>query len=232
MTAEGVGALAISAAVLVLAPRRGWLTLPGTGVAGAVGAAIWAGSGAAGIWLLLFFFASSVAAGRARRAARSPAGDEPVRGPRQVLANGGVAAGAALLGAATPLASGLAGTAVAGALAAATADTWSSELGAAAAGPTRRLVSGRPVEPGATGGVSGIGLAAAVGGATAAALVAAVAGLAGETLAVAAAGVAGAVADSVTGEVLEAGRGRLGNDAVNLVATTAGALVAVALASL
>jgi uncharacterized protein (TIGR00297 family) len=52
-----------------------------------------------------------------------------------------------------------------GALAAVNADTWATELGVLAPARPRLLLSGRPVEPGTSGAVTGQGLLAAAGGA-------------------------------------------------------------------
>lgn len=246
MSAAAVGTLAAGCLVLVRAVRARWLTLRAALAATAVAGAMWVGTGAGGVALLLFFFLSSVTAGRVRGERDGEGGEDGPRGAAQVLANGGIAAAAALLGAGRLLPPELVTAAAAGALAAATADTWSSEIGAAAGGRTLRLVARRRVEPGAVGGVSTAGLLAASGGAVATALLALALGLPPETVrgatnagsgwawtvAVASAGLAGALADSVTGELLEARGGMLGNDGVNLVATAVGALVAVALVSL
>lgn len=235
MSEASIVALAAGAASLVAAAAAGWLTPAGIAAAAVVGTAVWAGDGAPGVALLLLFFVGSVAAGRVRRTARGGEDRPDRRGASQVLANGGVAAAAGLAGAAGALPPTLASAALAGALAAATADTWASELGAAAAGPTRRLLSGRRVPPGTAGGVSAAGLTAAATGALLAAAVSAwgrPASVAGWMAAVGAAGIVGALADSVAAERLEVADEGAGNHGVNLLATTTGALVAAALVSL
>ena len=55
----------------------------------------------------------------------------------------------------------------AGAFAAAAADTWGTEIGTLAGGPTRQVWSGRRVPPGTSGGVSGAGTFGALAGAAA-----------------------------------------------------------------
>ncbi|MDP9364853.1 MAG: DUF92 domain-containing protein, partial [Chloroflexota bacterium] len=55
--------------------------------------------------------------------------------------------------------------ACAGAIAAATADTWATEVGALSPTPPRLLLGDAPVPPGTSGGVTPIGTAAAVAGA-------------------------------------------------------------------
>jgi len=85
------------------------------------------------------------------------------RDAAQVLANGGIAGLCVLLwqifpGALWPW------LAFAGALAAANADTWATELGVLSKTPPRSIRTGRVVEPGDSGGVSRMGLLAATGG--------------------------------------------------------------------
>jgi len=248
-------ALAAAAATLALAWRRSWLA-PGAVIAGAVlGLALWWGAGPVGAGLLLFFFVTASVLTRVTRGRRtggrreappSPrrsstpveeglsggeAADEAAggtrRGTRQVLANGGVAAAAALLGAWGWLPG--AGAAVAGALAAATADTWASELGRWAAGPTRLVTTWERVEPGRSGGVSGAGTLAGLVGA---ALLGVVHGLLlgsppfGRALGPAlAAGAAGMGLDSLLGASAEGRIRRVDNDVVNLAGTLLGAAV-------
>lgn len=149
------------------------------------------------------------------------------RGTRQVLANGGVAAAAALLGAWGWLPG--AGAALAGALAAATADTWASELGRRAAGPTRLVTTWEPVEPGRSGGVSAAGTLAGLAGAALLGLVhgllvgsASLGGAVGGALA---AGTAGMGLDSLLGASAEGRIRWVDNDAVNLAGTLLGAAV-------
>lgn len=247
-------ALASAAVALALARRRRWLTGGGAWAATAVGAAVWGGVGPAGVGLLVLFFVSSSALSRLprRRAVRpdltggageaSPsagpgpgageggAGGRP-RSARQVLANGGVAAAAAVLpGAFAP-------AAVVGALAAATADTWSSEVGEAVGGSTRLVTTGQRVPPGTPGGLSlagsvaGLAGGAAIGGAAwMLGLAPAAEGWARLTATGLAAGASGAGLDSVLGATAEGRPGWLDNDGVNLVATAAGAAVAAGLA--
>ena len=217
-----------------------WLSPGGVAAAVAVGAAVVAGRGIGGLLLLLAFFltASLLTPGGGRRTAI------------QVAANGGVAAVAALL------AVGGAGwaRAFAGALAAAAADTWSTEIGARSPRTPRLLTTGQSVPRGTSGGVTWLGTSAGVGGAVFIAAVAALLGIVSPRAAlwVAAGGVAGGLSDSVLGATLQAryrcpacgqpgesprhtcGRAAalvggvrwLTNDTVNLVATLVGAAVA------
>ncbi len=118
-----------------------------------------------------------------------------------------------------------------GVLAEATADTVSSELGAAFGGQPYLLTTLRPVPPGTDGAISLLGTAA---GALAAAIVAAI-GMAAMSLTPreAAAGFLGGLVglffDSLLGATLER-RGWLGNDLVNFFSTCIGGVTALALA--
>ena len=169
------------------------------------------------------------------------------RDAAQVAANGGVAAACLAAWAVWPAAP-LYGAFV-GALAAAAADTWATEVGTWVGGPTRRLGVGPRVPPGTSGGVSLAGSAGALAGALSVALAATpFAGLP-VALGAAAGGLAGALADTALGATLQAryrapdgslterataggaalplaaGRRWLGNDGVNAVCTGVGAAV-------
>src|SRR6267378_259146 len=78
------------------------------------------------------------------------------RNHRQVLANGGVAALAALAGSWVPFA---------GALAVATADTWASEIGRHSRTPPRLITNGKPVPAGTDGGMTVLGTVGGIVGA-------------------------------------------------------------------
>lgn len=196
---------------------RTWLTKGGAVCAAVVGAAVWTGAGLRGFALLLVFFVTSSAltrGGGRRRAA-------------QVFANGGVAAACALL---APWHAAML-PAFAGALAAAAADTWSTEIGARSASAPRLITTWHAVPPGTDGGVTLLGSA---GGAVGAVVVAAAAVLLGlvrppAAPAVALAGAVGTALDSLLGATLQR-RSWMNNDAVNLVATVAGASLAAWLA--
>lgn len=85
----------------------------------------------------------------------------------QVLANGGLGAllalGVGVLGHESPWYPWLA-LAYFGALSAAAADTWATEIGILSSQPPRLITSGQVVAAGQSGGVSGLGLAASLGG--------------------------------------------------------------------
>lgn len=125
------------------------------------------------------------------------------RDAMQVLANGGVAGIALLVHAALP--SGILAAAYLGALAAAAADTWATEVGVMAR-RARSIVTLRPVPTGTSGGISTVGSIAALAGA---ASVGASGVLLGDPFdgmfpAACAAGFAGMLADSLLGATLQA----------------------------
>jgi uncharacterized protein (TIGR00297 family) len=218
-----------------------WLSRGGLIAACAVGAGTTWGLGWAGLALLAAFFLSgSLLSQLAER------GEGPRRTARQVLANGGVATLAALLGA---------WTAAAGAIAAAAADTWATEIGAFSPFPPRLLTSGRRVARGTSGGITALGtLGGAAGALTIAWLASVLAprGAAPGVVTLTGAGLAGMLADSLLGATLQGKyqcpacdarfeRGNtvchepvqltggwrwLDNDGVNLAATVCGAAVA------
>jgi len=182
-----------------------WLTRRGALAALAVGLAVGYGFAWRGLLLLLAFFVSG-----------SLLSEKTTRNERQVLANGGVAALAALAGS---------WAAFAGALAAATADTWASEIGRRSRTPPRLITNGTPVPAGTDGGITLLGTVGGVAGA------AFIAGLAfvfepRSLVAVAVAGVFGMFLDSLLGATLQGAFRWLDNDAVNLAATLGGAAVA------
>jgi uncharacterized protein (TIGR00297 family) len=120
--------------------------------------------------LLLAFFLSSVALSRAGKERKRELVDSGKAGPRdawQVLANGGVATVALLgwifLDHGQALSAWF--VAFAGAYAAATADTWGTEIGTLAARPPRSIVTGKPLATGLSGGVSAPGTSAEIAGA-------------------------------------------------------------------
>lgn len=171
----------------------------------------------------------------------------------QVLANGGVYAGAAFgsLMAASPTWFAIG----AGALAASAADTWATEIGTLVAGRPISIISGRRVEPGTSGAISLAGTAASVVGALFIGGVTAFADWPVPFVAVVIGGVAGALADSLLGATVQERRwcelcktlterpihscgtptshagGLVGldNDAVNAVCSVVGALIALLL---
>jgi uncharacterized protein (TIGR00297 family) len=190
-----------------------WLTSGGVAAALAVGGATMWGVGWRGLLLLLAFLVSGSLLTR---------GGGP-RNARQVVANGGVAAVAALVGS---------WPAFAGAVAAAAADTWATEIGAYSPTTPRLITSGAPVPRGANGGITLLGTAGGVGGAAVIGGLSWVLGPHDLRLAalVAAAGVVGMLIDSLLGATAQGPfeDGWLDNDGVNFAMTLAGAGIAAA----
>lgn len=245
--------IAAAAAVSASAWRIGALRAGGALAATVVGAIVLGFAGIGPATVLVLFFVSSSAL-----SALPPTGERSARSARQVLANGSVAAAAA----AAWGSSAYAPAACLGAIAAATADTWATEIGIRWGKTPRSILTLRPQPPGASGAVSLFGTVAAMSGALAV-------GVAGFWLlaeidaigvtAVALGGFLGSVVDSLLGAGLQAvyscptcgaspqvarhegcavraervsGLPGLDNDAVNWVATGSGAAAAVLLSVL
>lgn len=204
--------------------------------------------------LFAFFIPSTLLSriGRARKRELVDIGKHGARDAWQVLANGGVAALCAVLAALLHNASLAA--AFAGAFAAASADTWGTEIGTLAKGLPRSVLTFKPLPPGLSGGITLQGTLAEIAGALFVGVVAALVHVA-PWWSVAAAGVAGAFADSFLGASAQElrycpscdrrcetdphvcgtptkiirGASWMTNDAVNLFCTLTGAVVAVLL---
>ena len=199
--------VAVAAAVSLLVAAGAWwagaLTRAGAAAAALVGTAILWGTGWAGGAVLGAFFVSGSVLGRLaqRRPSASDARGEQ-RDPVQVLANGGPAGVFALLGMRHPE---LGLWIVTTSLAAATADTWATAVGASSPNDPRDLLSRRPVPRGTSGGVSTRG---SLGGVAGALLVASVgAALTGSPALLIAAtliGVGGMFLDSLLGASVQA----------------------------
>lgn len=252
MTLAAVVAAAIAAAALAL----GALSPSGAVGAFGVGAVTFGLGGLTPAALLVLFFVSSSALSRLGGSRKREVAAAFSKGHRrdlgQVLANGSAAAGASVLYGLTSSELWLA--AVVGALAAANADTWATELGVLSRQMPRLITSGERVKPGTSGAVSLVGtLAAAAGGVLIGGAafwlerqpVLLLAGMLG--------GLGGALLDSVLGATVQAmyfcptcqraterhprhscgsstqplrGLPWLNNDAVNLAATLTGSLLA------
>lgn len=209
MIARTALGLLIASAIALGAQRAGTLTGDGAAAAVVVGT-LCVAAGWSWAALLLVFFVTSSALSRVRAASRARRTESVVakggaRDALQVLANGGLYAFAALLSLLVPWTGWM--PVGAGALAAATADTWSTEIGTLSATRPRLLTSWRPVAPGTSGAVTPLGLAAAVGGAL---LIAIAARLlhwpVGAAVAALAGGVAGALIDSLLGALWQSRR--------------------------
>lgn len=155
--------------------RAGALTWQGALAAAILGADIFGLGGLGWAILLLAFFISSSLLSRLFRRRKQAMDEKFSKGSQrdgwQVAANGGIAGIFVLLhllapGAAWPW------LGFAGALAAANADTWATELGVLSQATPRLVTTGRPVERGTSGGVTPLGLLAAGAGALLVALLA------------------------------------------------------------
>lgn len=202
------GAVA-AAAVAWLARRRGALDGSGQLAALVCGTAA-AAAGWAWAAVLVAYFGAAVAvtaAGAARKSARTHGtlAKGGARNAAQVAANGGVFAVLALAAGGEPAtALGMAAT---GALAAASADTWGTEIGTLWGGTPRSILTGARIEAGMSGGVTLAGTAAAAAGSL---FVAAASVLAHDTpdarhtvLVTGSAGFVGAAFDSLLGASLQ-----------------------------
>jgi uncharacterized protein (TIGR00297 family) len=187
-------AVALAAALAAVGRWLRWLTTGGAVAAAVIGASVFWGAGAAGALLLGVFFVS----GSLLTATR----DREPRTARQVLANGACAAAGALLIPLTPLPGWLV---LAGAIAAAQADTWATEIGARASAPPRLVTTFSAVPAGTSGAVTLLGTA---GGVLGAGVAAGVTNLTGEAHAAASAvfagGVVGMLVDSLAGATVQA----------------------------
>lgn len=208
--------------------------------------------------LLLTFFASTSALSRFGERKKTdlvspvlePDGE---RNARQAIANGGVYALAAIgylvFPSPTWYATGI------GALAASAADTWATEVGTLFGGEPTSLLSGRKVARGTSGAVTLVGTLAGAAGALFIGGAGALANWPVPFAAAALGGMAGALSDSIVGATLQdrrwcdvcaksterlvhscgtptrhaGGVAGLGNDAVNVVCSGMGALVALLL---
>ena len=202
--------------VAYLGYRARALTLDGAVAACLVGGTVFGFGGATWAVLLVLFFASSSALSFVKQdsAQKRRAAETFEKGGRrdaaQVLANGGVAAAIALLS--QFIGGGLPVCAFVGSLAAATADTWATELGVLSQSPPRLITNMKTVPAGTSGEVTLMGSAASLAGALFIGLAAAVLGLFSGTqaafpalvLAGLVGGACGSLVDSLVGAILQA----------------------------
>jgi uncharacterized protein (TIGR00297 family) len=215
------------AAVLSFVTRK--LTLTGAATGFIVGLLIYKGAGLTGIAMLaLFFVAGSWATGWQISKKKAIGFAEQNKGRRtasQVLANGGTAALLGALAWSLPAHAAILQVMMAGSLAAATADTLSSELGTVYGSRFFNILSLRKDTRGLDGVVSLEGTLIGIAGA---ALVATIYSLAfgwGPAFYwIIIAGFIGNLADSVLGAAFERKK-QMGNNLVNFLNTLTGALV-------
>ena len=207
--------LLLSALIGYVGYRRRSLSASGMLGAVLVGTTIFGLSGWAWGTLLVVFFVSSSALSHFKEARKAVLAEKFSKGSRrdlaQALANGGAAALIAIANALWPHPVWWA--AFAAAVATVNADTWATELGVLSRTPPRLMTTGRPVEAGTSGGLTGLGTLAALGGAALIGLAAASSPLAqdrpaGEAAAlfviVALAGLLGSLVDSFLGATMQA----------------------------
>ncbi len=233
--AEIVGALVVTVALGYISYALGTANVPGmlTGVLLALLTIVLGGVG----WfaVLIAFYALGGLASKYRFDEKTDRGvaqeNQGARGTGNVLANSAVALVALVGYAATDhlgVPAAVFGFAFAGAVSTALADTLSSEIGGLFDGP-RLITTLRPVDPGTDGAITWQGELAGLTGAGVIGAIAAVGMPLGDPVItgalVVAAGFVGMTVDSLLGALVEGGR--IGNQAVNFLATCAGALVAV-----
>jgi len=252
------GGLALGGALTTVAMYARALTPRGALGAGLFAASLVALGGWAWVVPGLVFFGLSSALSYLPVPSRTQENGSPRRTLRQVLANGGVAWGclgaAALLPPDGPVSFwGYVG--FVGALSAAAADTWATELGERFGGRPWSIRTLRPVPPGQSGAVSGLGTLA--GGVGAGVVAGSAVLVAGEAVSIEAggywalAGMGGMLADTLAGATIQAhyevpgsddlvegprddarwvrGWRQIGNDGVNVICTATGALLALLL---
>jgi uncharacterized protein (TIGR00297 family) len=201
----GIGSM-LAAGVAGMAWRLGHLSTTGAAAAIVVGGLVFGFGGWEGTLLLLLFFASSSALSRAGGLQKASLEGEFAKTGRrdggQVLANGAMAAAFACAHAVTGEPGWKWG--MAGALAAANADTWATELGVVFGRQPRLITTGVLVAAGTSGAVTLAGLGAALAGSLliglAMALMPSGAGSLGW---VAAAGLLGSLVDSLLGATVQ-----------------------------
>lgn len=247
----------IAGFIVFIARRKHALSSSGAALAVIMGT-ICAAAGWGWAMLLITFFISANILSTYRHALRTgriadlvEKGNE--RDAWQVVANGGVFSLIALVS--LVHSSPVWVTIGAGAIAAMTSDTWSTEIGTVVGASPRLITNGRIVETGTSGGITLAGSLAALAGCVAIAIVALAVGW-GERAAIAAilGGITGSIVDSLAGATIQrkhwcsrcekmterlvhscgtitrphGGVRWIGNDAVNAIASIAGAIAAVA----
>ena len=209
-----LGAALNGAAALISFWRRS-VDAGGAAAGAVVGTVVFASAGPLGWLLLAVFVVSSTGMTRFRSAQKKWLSSIQEKGGRrdalQVFANGGAGMLAAVLYRVTGEASWA--FALAAAFASANSDTWASEIGVLSARRPISLLTLQPVPRGISGGVTLLGLAAALGGAAVIAILfslgwavstGTMAGVGGRFGLVTAAGIIGCLLDSILGSTVQA----------------------------
>src|ERR1044072_304189 len=218
--------------VAVISVRARKLTLAGGITAVFIGLLVFAGTGHIGIILLASFFIMGTLATSHRKELKAKLQAEGVhpeaRNAGQVLANGGTAALMSLLALINPAAGDTYTMMLAASLAAATADTLSSELGMVYGRNSYNILTFKKEPRGLDGVVSLEGTLLGAAGALLIALIhAAAAGFGAAILFITLAGILGNLADSLLGASLER-KHYIGNDGGNFLNRVFGCLGALA----
>lgn len=216
----------IAAGVAASAVQLRMLTSDGAAAATALGAVIVGFGGWAQAGLMFLFFLTSTLLTRVQSERKPHPEHGRGRTGGQVLANGIVATLLAVWHGLSP--TPLSAAAFAGAIAASTADTWATEIGLLSSSPPRLITTWQIVAPGRSGAISLVGTA---GGVVGALLIAAVGWwwLHAPFGVVWIAGIVAMFADSLIGATLERRVAFVDNNAVNVIATLFGALIALLL---
>jgi uncharacterized protein (TIGR00297 family) len=251
--------LVLSAAIALLAHRRG--SLSRSGVAGAMltGTLHFGFGGLTWGLTLIAFFVSSTLLSKYKEREKEPVAQQFAKGGRrdfgQALANGGVGALIAVCFNLHP--SIWLFAAFVGVMATVAADTWATELGVLSRRPPRLITTGRVAPAGTSGGITPLGTGATLAGGLAIGLIAwGLAAAVGSgvgawwiALVGLVAGLAGSLADSLLGATVQAqyrdacgritertggvrirGAAWMTNDAVNLIASLIGGAVGAGMA--
>lgn len=228
--------LLILLAGIIFSIGRKKLTLPAALTGAILGWLVYKGGGYTGLAMLTSFFILGTAATswkkKEKMLIKGHAGHQPTRTAGQVIANGGVAALAGLAALLLPHYGPLLQVMMAASLAAAAADTLSSELGMVYGRRYYHILTWRPDEKGLDGVVSREGWLI---GMAASAVIAGVYALGHGWntrifLILIGSGTLGNLVDSMLGAVWER-KGQLSNNAVNFLNTLAAALAAALISS-
>jgi uncharacterized protein (TIGR00297 family) len=197
----------VLAAIVIVAARRQRTVSPSGAAAGLVAGVICTAAGWGWALLLVTLFASANALSRYHHSTKvERMGDMVAKGGErdawQVLANGGVFSALAVASLIHPSTIWL--PMAAGAVAAATADTWATEIGTLAPRPPSLITTGQPVPTGTSGGVTWLGSVAGMAGALCIAFIALAVGWgASAALAALVGGAAGSFVDSLAGATIQ-----------------------------
>ena len=209
MDVRFIAGVLIAAAIVTVAHRRRSLSYDGAFAAFVLGA-ICSAAGWGWAALLIGFFVSGTLLSRYkadRKSLRTAAVVEKGgnRDAWQVLANGGVFTAAAAMSILHP--SSVWMILGAGAIGAAAADTWATEIGVLAAATPRSIITGQPVATGQSGGVTVVGTIAGALGAMTMSLIALLAGWSNSAVVAAiVGGIGGCTLDSILGGTLQTRR--------------------------